>query len=679
MPLMLIGKLDVNMFQINKYYINTSLKYCVNILVLLCMWSTTGLFSQTTIWSEDFESYSNGATTGAGTGTSTASWSTNDGDVDIRTVSGNKLLRGQNTDNTTARWVTNPIDISGFNDVQFSFDATSGGSLDFGQDFFIVEYRINGGSYVEIENASGDTSPSDPIQSSYSVTGLVGTTIDFRITFYNTGGTENYTIDNFLVEGTTDIAPTLTATGNQTSCEGASQMIVESISITDPDDTSTTAVYIQISSGYVNGEDLLTLTGTHANITGTWDAVQGELTLTGPATYGEFETAISAVEYSSSGTPTGVRQFSITVGEANFLPSTAHYYEYVPDLGITWTDANTAASARTYFGLQGYLATLTSQEEADFSGSQAVGVGWIGGSDAATEGVWQWVTGPEAGTVFWNGTAGGSTPNFAFWNTGEPNQSGNEDYAHITHPNVNPNGSWNDLSNTGAASGNYQPQGYVVEYGGTPGDPVLSITATTTINIEPIPTITSTTPGSRCGSGTVDLAATASGGIINWYTAATGGSSIGTGTSFVTPSISSTTTYYVDATSNGCTTATRTAVTATINTGPSITTQPVDSTICPGCSTTFTVTASNTDTYQWQFFNGSIWVDLTDTGIYSGTTTDTLTVSNATPTDNGNQYRVQISNSALPCAPVASAIAVLTVNASTLITNRRITYRVDKN
>jgi hypothetical protein len=82
-----------------------------------------------------------------------------------------------------------------------------------------------------------------------------------------------------------------------------------------------------------------------------------------------------------------------------------------------------------------------------------------------------------------------------------------------------------------------------------------------------IPTITGTTASSRCGSGTVTLGATASAGIVNWYSASTGGTSLGTGTSFTTPSISTTTTYYTEATSNGCASASRTAVTATVNSG----------------------------------------------------------------------------------------------------------------
>lgn len=156
---------------------------------------------------------------------------------------------------------------------------------------------------------------------------------------------------------------TITASGWQSYCPNTSLAVVESIEITDPDDTTTSAIYIQISQGYVNGEDLLSLSGSHPNITSSWDAVQGELTLQGPATYTEFEVAVLATVFSSSNPlVSGTRQFSITVGEANFLPETGHYYEFVSDPGISWSDAVSAAASRTYFGLQGYLVTITSQE-----------------------------------------------------------------------------------------------------------------------------------------------------------------------------------------------------------------------------------------------------------------------------------------------------------------------------
>ena len=79
------------------------------------------------------------------------------------------------------------------------------------------------------------------------------------------------------------------------------------------------------------------------------------------------------------------------------------------------------------------------------------------------------------------------------------------------------------------------------------------------------PTITSTTPNSRDLAGTVTLGATASAGTISWYAALTGGGVLGTGTSYTTPSISATTTYYVETNNGGCVSSPRIAVVATVN------------------------------------------------------------------------------------------------------------------
>ena len=83
---------------------------------------------------------------------------------------------------------------------------------------------------------------------------------------------------------------------------------------------------------------------------------------------------------------------------------------------------------------------------------------------------------------------------FANWNGNEPNNCcGGENYAHIADASVisSPGvlGSWNDLPN-GGGGGAYASQGYVVEYGGTSGDPTLNITATTTLNISNCTVIT---------------------------------------------------------------------------------------------------------------------------------------------------------------------------------------------
>ncbi len=567
-------------------------------------------------------------------------------------------------------------DLSGTTNATLSFDwetisLTSSQRL-------AVQISSNGGAtYTTLGYLTGNTTGTFTQDISAYIS--ANTTIRFNNIDSNWNSDDYAYLDNISISATSSNAPpVVTATGNQTYCPGSTIPIVQTISITDPDDTTTTEVSIQISSGYINGEDLLTLTGSHPTITTNWSATEGKLTLTGPTTLIAFEVAVAAVEYSSSAVnPSGSRDFSITVGDANYLPNTGHYYEYISDVGITWTAARDAAALRTYYGLQGYLATLTSQIEADFSGSQALGVGWIGGSDEATEGTWQWVTGPETGTVFWNGTAGGSSPNFAFWNSGEPNQAGNEDYAHITHPNVNPNGSWNDLSNTGAASGNYQPQGYVVEYGGTVGDPVVNVTATTSITIDDIDP-TASNPLSvtvYCSSDVPAVDITVVTDEADNCTPSPTVTFIGDVSDGGNPEII-TRTYRITDDSGNTTNVEQTITVLEIG----ITDHPANQTVFSGDNAVFSVNAFNADTYQWEVStNGGVSYSSISDGVeYTGTQTSILTISSAGIDKNGNRYRVLVSNSASSCPIIVSNSGILEVKVSTVITNRRITHRVNK-
>ena len=460
-----------------------------------------------------------------------------------------------------------------------------------------------------------------------------------------------------------NVAPILQATGNQIYCPQTSLPIVTNMSITDPDDIGIAAMYIQISSGYVFGQDLLTLTGIHPTITSSWNATEGKLTLSGISgdpTYLQFKAAIESVVYTNSVVnPSGQRIFSITIGQANYLESTDHYYQFIPNTGISWTNAKSIAAAATYYGLQGYLATITTVEEVQISGIQASGAGWIGGSDEANEGVWKWVTGPELGTTFWNGGINGSSPNFAFWNANEPNNQGDEDFAHVTAPGVGQPGSWNDMTNFGASSGVYQPKGYIVEYGGMPGDPVLQISTTTSITI---PIITNTANATRCGSGSVTLQATSNIGSCNWYTTPTGGTPIFSGNSFTTPVLNTTTNFYVDAFPIGCSLGNRLQVTATIIEVPVIS----FTTPNPVCqNTNITIQANTTiGTINWYDSNTSL------TPIFTGTSFTTPNLNTSTTyyieaVSNGClSNRVAISVQVVPAPIVVDETIIFCENTS---------------
>lgn len=290
------------------------------------------------------------------------------------------------------------------------------------------------------------------------------------------------------------------------------------------------------------------------------------------------------------------------------------------------------------------------------------------------------MTGPEAGTLFWRGTSGGTAYGYEFWNTGEPNQSGNEDYAHITAPGVGLDGSWNDLSNTGASSGVYQPKGYLVEYGGMPGDPPYpDLAATTTITVESIaPTATAPAPISVYCTDDIPAAditiITDEADNCDPDPTVTFVSDVSDGGS--DPEIITRTYRITDAAGNSL------DVEQTITVTPfSISAQPTDQTVVVGNSGSFSVTASNVDTYQWEVSTdgGSNFVAISDGSEYTGTQTANLTVNTPDSNHNGYIYQVLVSNSNGACTPLTSDEATLTMKTGRVITNRGITFRVNKN
>lgn len=156
----------------------------------------------------------------------------------------------------------------------------------------------------------------------------------------------------------------------------------------------------------------------------------------------------------------GVSLMVLPCMEAGAVPvlngSNGHYYEVI-DSPITWSDANSAASAMTHLGAAGHLVTITSSSENIFLtstfGALAIHLHWTGGvqQPGSTEPAdgWSWVTG-EA---------------FAYsnWEPGEPNNSGGTEDRIVFDHGVHADGkAWNDLNGATSADG------YVVEFDTVP-------------------------------------------------------------------------------------------------------------------------------------------------------------------------------------------------------------------
>ena len=108
------------------------------------------------------------------------------------------------------------------------------------------------------------------------------------------------------------------------------------------------------------------------------------------------------------------------------LEYNGHYYALFSTEKL-WEDAN--AFCETYGG---HLATVTDADEQNFMQSMVENFGgtcWLGGSDYDSEGTWVWSTGEE-----WN---------YTNWASGEPNNSGNQDYLAMFT-----SGKWDDNYNS---------------------------------------------------------------------------------------------------------------------------------------------------------------------------------------------------------------------------------------
>ena len=185
------------------------------------------------------------------------------------------------------------------------------------------------------------------------------------------------------------------------------------------------------------------------------------------------------------------------------------------------------------------------------------------------------------------------------------------------------------------ASGSYQLQV-------TNSHKCNAISDNVAITVEPLPVIQSTTVIPICGSGTVSMNATASSGKIYWYTTPAGIVPTGSGGSYSTPVLNSSTTYYVEAVSKACTNTGRLSVIAQIYPLPSATVTPVGSpSVCVGNTVTLNANTGTSLSYKWQLNSVNI----------TGGTKSTMTAANS-----GN-YSVIVTD-AHTCTNTSNAVSV---------------------
>ena len=106
--------------------------------------------------------------------------------------------------------------------------------------------------------------------------------------------------------------------------EGQTATSVTATTTAADDDPNLMGGTVQITGNYINGEDILSFTNT-ADITGSFDASTGTMTLTGNTTISNFQTALRNVKYANSNnaTPSALtRTVTYTVSDGAFPSNT---------------------------------------------------------------------------------------------------------------------------------------------------------------------------------------------------------------------------------------------------------------------------------------------------------------------------------------------------------------------
>ena len=235
------------------------------------------------------------------------------------------------------------------------------------------------------------------------------------------------------------------ASGFELTGFSATSTLLASISLVNP--PSGTTFYLNTTTGLTAASGF-TLSGNKTR-----------LVITG--TMASINTALASLKI-NTGTITG----DINISVAATVNPTGYYYNgvnghfYRPiTTGATYTNARAASLLTTFKGQTGYLVTITSADEDAFIFNNVPqGNIWFALTDEVEEARWTIDAGPEKGTLIKinNGQLNGNIPGqYNNWAPGEPNNSGNEDYA-VTK--WGGGSQWNDLPNHFSCA-------YVIEYG----------------------------------------------------------------------------------------------------------------------------------------------------------------------------------------------------------------------
>ena len=179
------------------------------------------------------------------------------------------------------------------------------------------------------------------------------------------------------------------------------------------------------------------------------------------------------------------------------------------------------------------------------------------------------------------------------------------------------------------------------------------------------PTTLTTKNDSICSSATANLLGNTDAGVIEWYTAKTGGNKVYTGSSFQTPQLYADTTFYAQANNNGCIyKGGRATVKAFVGSAyaPALPTNVKDTSVCFSSSAIVTISATPSNGASCRWYD----VPVGSTPLATGNTYDVTVNSRGTQT-----YYVESWNGI--CGSGRTAINITAAKAPSVFTKNNAT------
>ena len=215
----------------NKMIMNKKL-----LLLFIAILSFSFGYGQTTIWEEDFESYANGTgiTSTGDIGDypiSPAKWTLDVSNGNFSNTSdylkttnsfSTQVMTAQDTDGYPNSgtgdviWLTESIDVSGYTDVELGANFRESGTME-ASDFYRIEYNLDGAGWTTFAS-NGYQNDDYGGWDHASQTGLLGNSLQIRVTLNCNAGGEYQNFDTVKVEGTAVVTtPTITVTPTELS------------------------------------------------------------------------------------------------------------------------------------------------------------------------------------------------------------------------------------------------------------------------------------------------------------------------------------------------------------------------------------------------------------------------------------------------------------------------------